>query len=174
MARQLGGWADILNLLSIGIEGEIPWHLPDEDLAILGAGSNDAVVEGVPIGVEDCGCVAPEQRYLVWEFSALFEGDDGECASTARFPIDREIFGVDLGDPAGDQRLTPFSRAIDSTPTPTRLGAAYLYQVGIPGISADVDIIVAKLLPGRLAEDMSCGLRQQLMQALANAEIRLG
>lgn len=34
-------------------------------------------------------------------------------------------------------------------------GIRYLHQVGIPGIAADVEVVVAELLLGGLAEDMS-------------------
>ncbi len=104
------------HLLGIGIEGEVLRHLPDEDLAIVGSGGNDSVIEGVPlwqkgqtevvqgqahvrvspVGVQDGGSVAAEQGYLVGELSALIEGYDCECASTAGVPIDSEILGVGL------------------------------------------------------------------------------
>jgi hypothetical protein len=41
--------------------------------------------------------VPAKEWNLVGEFPALVDGDDGECASAARFPIDRKIFGVCLG-----------------------------------------------------------------------------
>ena len=34
--------------------------------------------------------------------------------------------------------------------------AKYLHQVGIPGIAADVEVVVAELLLGRLPKDVSC------------------
>jgi len=42
----------MLDLLRIGIEGEIPRHFPNENLPILGGRGDDAVVERVPVGVE--------------------------------------------------------------------------------------------------------------------------
>lgn len=40
--------------------------------------------------------MASKQRDLVGELSLLAEGDDGEGAAAASFPIDREVFGVGL------------------------------------------------------------------------------
>lgn len=51
---------------------------------------------GVPVGIQDGGGMASKQRDLVGELSLLAEGDDGEGAAAASFPIDREVFGVGL------------------------------------------------------------------------------
>lgn len=37
----------------------------------------------------------------------------------------------------------------------------YLHQIGVPGISADAQVVIAEVFPGRLAEDVSCKRRQQ-------------
>ena len=117
MTRQLADWRHTWNLLGICVEGETLGHFPDEDLAIVGCRSNDAVVKRVPtqtstvlsfvaakgsgardapVGVEHGGSVASEQRYLVGELSALVQGNDSECAAAAGLPIDGEVLGVDL------------------------------------------------------------------------------
>lgn len=43
-------------------------------------------------------------------------------------------------------------------------GVFYLYEVGVPGILANVEVVVARILPCRLAEDVSWkrGGRRQL------------
>jgi len=46
------------------------------------------IVEGVPVGVKDGGCVAAKEGYLVRKLSPLAEGNDCECAAAARLPID--------------------------------------------------------------------------------------
>lgn len=95
------------------MEREALGDLPDEDLSILGSGSDDVVVEGVPvclsanarepgargtipIGIEDSSGVSAEQRDLVRHLSSLFQGDDGERATTRGIPIDGEEFGIGL------------------------------------------------------------------------------
>lgn len=35
---------------------------------------------------------------------------------------------------------------------------AYLYEIRVPGISADMEVIVAKLFARRLSKDVSCGV----------------
>jgi hypothetical protein len=40
--------------------------------------------------------VAAEEGHLLGEASTLVDGNDGECASAARFPIDRDVFGIGL------------------------------------------------------------------------------
>lgn len=114
--RVTGQFADgrnVDNLLGIGVERKALGDLPDEDLSILGSGSDDVVVEGVPaclsasvqeprargtipIGIEDSSGVSTKQRDLVRHLSSLFQGDDGERAATRRVPIDGEEFGVGL------------------------------------------------------------------------------
>lgn len=48
MASELADRCDVLWLLGVGMEGEVLWDLPDEDFPIVGCGSDDTVVEGVP------------------------------------------------------------------------------------------------------------------------------
>lgn len=83
MASQPCSWADMFDLFGIGVNGKLLWHLPNEDLPVLGRGSDNAVVKGVPVRVEYCSSVAAKEGDLVGKFSTLVEGDDSECASTA-------------------------------------------------------------------------------------------
>jgi hypothetical protein len=107
-----------------------------------------------PVGIEDSRRVAAEQGNLVGHLAPLAEGDDGEGAATAGLPIDREVFGVDL-----DRRQHETNRAVQPV-TATRgtdgRAGAYLHQVCVPGIATDAEVVVAELLPGGLAKDMSC------------------
>lgn len=50
----------------------------------------------LPVGVEDSGSVATEQRDALWELSGFVEGDDSKGTTTAGLPIEREVFGVNL------------------------------------------------------------------------------
>jgi hypothetical protein len=96
MPGQLAHWLHICGLFSVGKECEVLGDLPYEDLAIVGAGSDDTVVEGVPVRVQHHSCVSAEQRYYVGDLSPLVQWDDSECATATRLPIDREVFWVDL------------------------------------------------------------------------------
>lgn len=98
MAGQLAHWGHVCGLLGVGEEREVLGDLPYEDLAIVGARCNDAVVEGVPIGIQHHSCVSAEERYNVGHLSLLVQREDRECATATRFPIDREVLGVHLND----------------------------------------------------------------------------
>ena len=58
--------------------------------------SQATIGESVPVGVEDGGGVATEQRDLVGELAPLLKGNDGEGAAARSVPIDRQVIGVDL------------------------------------------------------------------------------
>ena len=118
VARQSADRRHAGDLLGICVKAKVLGHLPDEDLAIVGRRGDDAIIERVPtlgstalscisgersgrardapVGVQHGGSVASEQRYLVGELAALVHGNDSECATTARLPIDRDVLGVDL------------------------------------------------------------------------------
>jgi hypothetical protein len=149
MPRQLRHRRHVLDLLGICMERETLGHLPYEDLAIVRRGGDDAVVERVPVGVEDGSRVAAEERYLVGDLALLVERDDGEGASAAGLPIDRQVLGIGL-DFEGTCQLRGCLHRLESR------RAAHLYEIGIPCISADVEVIVAEFFPRRLAEDVSC------------------
>jgi hypothetical protein len=40
--------------------------------------------------------VSAEERNQVGSSAALVDGDDGECATAAGFPVDRNVLGVGL------------------------------------------------------------------------------
>lgn len=46
--RQLGHGCNVGRLFGVGEESKVFWHLPYEDLAVVGSGGDDVVVEGVP------------------------------------------------------------------------------------------------------------------------------
>jgi hypothetical protein len=43
---------------------------------------------------------------------------------------------------------------------------SYLYQIGVPGIATDVQIVVACFLSGRLPKDVPCGLQSACPRAM--------
>jgi hypothetical protein len=132
-------------------------NLPYEDLSIIGAGRNYAIVERVPssvssdrwrcrqripVSIQNRRSVSTEKRDLFWESPFLIDWNDSECASSAGFPIDREVFWIGLSQ---------------SAPCPAIcFSDADLYEVGIPRIAADMEIIVSRFLSRRLAKHMSC------------------
>lgn len=71
MPGQLAHWHHVCRLLSIREEGKVFGDLPYEDLAIVGAGSDDTVVEWVPVCVQHYSCMSAEQRYNVRHLSPL-------------------------------------------------------------------------------------------------------
>lgn len=50
----------------------------------------------VPVGIQDNSSVPTEQWYLVGQLAPLVHGDDCECATAARLPIDRQVFRIGL------------------------------------------------------------------------------
>lgn len=54
---QFAHWRHVCGLLSVGEESEVLGDLPYKDLAIVGAGSDDTVVEGVPVCVQHHRCM---------------------------------------------------------------------------------------------------------------------
>lgn len=107
----------------------------------------------VPVRVEHSGGVATEQRYLVGKLAALVEGDDGEGTTTARLPVNGQVLGVGLGCER-DKVSIRTMKAMGSVVSQCIVGR-YLYEVGIPGIVTDAEVIIAELLARRLAEDVS-------------------
>jgi hypothetical protein len=116
---------DILGLFRIGAHAEVVRNPPQAHLSIVTSTGEDVVVEGVPIVVQHGGGVSPEQRHDIRQLSTLFQGDDGKCAAAGRLPVDRHVFGVTFHD------------------------------VGVPGVLADAQVVVAGLALARLPEDMS-------------------
>jgi len=83
-------------LLSIRVKREPLGHLPNEDLSVVRGGCDEAIVKRVPVGVQHGRGMAPEEGYLIGELAALVKWDDGEGATAARFPIDRQVLGIGL------------------------------------------------------------------------------
>lgn len=52
----------------------------------------------LPVGVQNHGSVTPTQGDALWELAPFLKRNDGKCTTTACFPIDRDVFGVDLDD----------------------------------------------------------------------------
>lgn len=96
MPGQLAHWGHVCGLFGVGEESEVLRDLPYKDLAIIGARRNNTVVERMPVGVQHNSCMTAEERYYVGDLSLLVQRDDRECATATRFPIDREVFRVDL------------------------------------------------------------------------------
>jgi hypothetical protein len=105
---QLCLWGDVRRFFSIGVQREAFGHLPYKHLAIVRCGCNKRIVEGTPIGVEDGGGVPAEEGYLIGRSAALVDGDDGECATAASFPVDRNVLWICL---LSVSKGTPRSRA---------------------------------------------------------------
>lgn len=88
--------------------------------------------------------MSSEQRYLLRNLALLLKRYYRECASAARFPIDSDIFGIGL------------------------------YDVRIPGILADPQVIVALFSSSGATENVSyasssahcCGLRMVELKGL--------
>lgn len=131
MSAQLANWRDILWLFRIGAQGEVVRDPPQAHLSIVTSTGEDVVVERVPVGVQHGSGVSPEQRHGIGQLSTLFQRDDGECAAAGRLPVDGQVLGVTF------------------------------HQVGVPGVLADADVVVAGLALAGLSEDMSWRSRGQ-------------
>ena len=125
MATELAHRHDILWLFRIGAHAEVVRNPPEAHLSIVTSTGEDVVVERVPVVIQHCGSVSPEQGHDIRQLPTLFQGDNGECAAARRLPVDRHVFGVTF------------------------------YNVGVPSVLADAQIVVAGLTLARLAEDMS-------------------
>lgn len=184
MSGQLAHGRNVSRLLGIGEESEVLGDLPYEDLAVVRTGSDDAVVKGVPVnhnnavsprigrgacpeywysclpvGIQDNGSVSAEQGHLVGQLALLVDGDDGECATAARLPIDRQVLRVRfyLAHPGCVSPTAEPSSAV------VVVGVC-AHEVRIPRISTDVEVVVAEFLPGRLPEDVSCdGVKRSIV-----------
>jgi hypothetical protein len=110
--------------------------------------------------------VPSEQRNLVRQLAALVERYHGEGAAARRIPIDRQILRVDLNDGRHQHShsppllqpgacVYPHRRALRAAGGRNRREKTHLDQVRVPGIAADVEVIVAELLSRRLPEDVS-------------------
>lgn len=96
MPLELADGCNVDNLLCVSVQRKAVGDLPHKDAAVVGGRGQDMVVERVPVGVEHGRRVAAEEGDLVGDLAALVDGDDGECATAAGLPIDREVLGVGL------------------------------------------------------------------------------
>lgn len=124
MASQFADWADVFRLLTILMEGKALRYLPYENLAIVGARGDNAIVERVPGRELACGLlgapsktqvpiciqhrrsVSSKQRDLFRKPTLFVQRYNSKGTTTAGFPIDREVFGVCL-DSQSALRQTP-------------------------------------------------------------------
>jgi hypothetical protein len=67
--------------------------------------------EGVPVGVEDGSRVSAEEGKRLGRTTALLDGDDGEGATTASLPVDRDVLRVGLREVSGVSGGGGWSRA---------------------------------------------------------------
>ena len=79
--------------------------------------------------------MSAEEGYLFRNAASLAEGDDGECASAAGLPIDREVFRVCL-----------FNLSARVLPASWVGASADLDQISVPCIRRDAEVIVALFL----------------------------
>lgn len=76
--------------------------------------------------------MSAEEGHRLWDAALLFEGYDSECAATAGFPINGEVFGV---------CLWKLSMRSDRT-----RDVADLDQIGVPSVFGDAEVVVALFL----------------------------
>lgn len=131
MSAQLSNRRDVLWLFRIGAQGEVVRNPPQAHLSVVTSTSKDVVVERVPVVVQHGSGVSSEQRHDIGQLSTLFQRDDGECAAAGRLPVDGQVLGVTF------------------------------HQVGVPGVLADAEVVVASLALTGLSEDMSWRWRGQ-------------
>lgn len=131
MSAQLSDRCNILWFFGIRAQGEVVRDPPQAHLSIVASTGKDVVVERVPVVVQHGGGVSPEQRHGIGQLSTLFQRDDGECAAAGRLPVDGQVLGVTF------------------------------HQVGVPGVLADAQVVVAGLALAGLSEDMSWWSRGQ-------------
>lgn len=87
MPRQLAHGSNICRLFSIGEESEVLWHLPYEDLAVVGTGGDNVVVEGVP--------ARSGNRTSAWQFTAAGQLNKG-LSLTSPYPRQQQ-YGRERG-----------------------------------------------------------------------------
>lgn len=113
---------------------------------------NRGVTESSPVSVEHSRSVSAKQRDLIRSFALLAQRDNCKGAASRRLPIDRQVLGVGL---CFNSYQHIGSRQGRSPSRVSQVVVSYLHQVRVPGISADAQIIVAKLLLCGLAKDVS-------------------
>lgn len=131
MSAQFANRRDVLRLFRIGAQGEVVRNPPQAHLSIVTSTGKNVVVERVPVVVQHGSSVPSEQRHDIGQLSTLFQRDDGECAAAGRLPVHGQVLGVTF------------------------------HQVGVPGVLADAQVVVAGLALAGLSEDMSWRWRGQ-------------
>jgi hypothetical protein len=97
-----------------------------------------------PICVQHRRSMSSEKRDLLRQAAFLIDGYNSKSASTARFPIDREVLGICLDSPSA--RFPPRYHARRS----------HLHQICIPCVATDMQVVVASFLSRWLPKDVSC------------------
>jgi hypothetical protein len=131
VSAQLSHRRNILRLFRIAAHGEVVRDPPQAHLSIVTSTGKDVVVERVPVVVQHGGSVSSEQRHDIGQLSSLFQRDDGECAAAGGLPVDGQVLGVTF------------------------------HEVGVPGVLADAEVVVALLALAGLSEDVSWWSRGQ-------------
>jgi hypothetical protein len=131
VSAQLSHRRNILWLFRIGAHSEVIRDPPQAHLSIVTSTGKDVVVERVPVVVQHGGSVSSEQRHDIGQLSSLFQRDDGECAAAGGLPVDGQVLGVTF------------------------------HEVGVPGVLADAEVVVALLALAGLSEDVSWWSRGQ-------------
>ena len=98
-----------------------------------------------PICVQHRRSMSSKERDLFRQSALLVNRYNSKCASTARFPIDREVFWICLDSLSAP---SPFPK--------NQARGSHLHQICIPSIATDVQVVIASLLSRRLPKDMSC------------------
>ena len=86
----------------------------------------------IPVGVENGGCVAAEEGHQLGGAADFIDGDDGEGASTACFPVDRDVLRVGLRGCERSCRVVACEADLD--------------QVGVPRVLRNAQVVVALFL----------------------------
>jgi len=117
--------SEVLNGISHGVGETTFGDVPKLGSAVLRGGGDDGLVEGVEVNIQDGSLVTSNQGIVGLEFTLSLEGNNHERTSSSSLNTDSEVFKV---------------------------GADV---VGIPSVSAQLNVIVALLLLEGLAENVS-------------------
>jgi hypothetical protein len=131
VSAQFANRCDILWLFRIRAQGEVVRNPPQAHLSIVTSTGKNVVVERVPVVVQHGGGVSSEQRHGIGHLSTLLQRDDGECAAAGGLPVDGKVLGVTF------------------------------HQVGVPGVLANAEVVIAGLALASLSEDVSWRWRGQ-------------
>jgi hypothetical protein len=130
----------------------------------------------IPVCVQNGSSMPSKQGNLIRQLALLTERNHSESAAAASLPIDREVFSVRLHPASAshqNQRTSHRAERLSRRPK-TQGKYPHLDQIGIPSIPTNAQVIVAKFLPRRLAEDVSYGPRQTYVSTGQSLRVRLG